>query len=148
MYLLNNLKIDINRPFTGPDGTKYPHLRPQEYRDKLGVVEVPDPVYPDPKKFIYTENPDGTLNVVERPLAEVQAAKLAHIRMQAQEMIYQKYPAWVQSNAALGVYPVVFTDTMKDNIAAVIAASNVAQDAIEIALTTDEVNLVEATWPL
>ncbi len=151
MYLLNNTKIDINRPFTGPDGKKYPHLRPQEYRDELGVVEVPDPVYPDSRTHTWTENPDGTLNITERPLADIKASRLSEIRSQARAIIEAKYPQFVRENIADGTYPDPDGSMRARLVAdkeAVVVASNTAEDAVDAALTSEEVLAVTPIWPV
>lgn len=66
MYLLNGKKVNIDAPIV-VDGVTFYNLRSKGIRDKLGIVEVPDPTYPDPKKFVWTENPDGSLNVSSKP---------------------------------------------------------------------------------
>ena len=45
-YTLNGQPINIDAPYTAPNGTRYPNLRSSEIRAALGVVEVPDePTY-------------------------------------------------------------------------------------------------------
>lgn len=75
MYLLNNLKFDAGKSHTIGD-TQYPRgwfLIPAN-RAAVGIVEVPDPVWPDPLLFSAVENPDGTLTVT--PLAPAAIAAL------------------------------------------------------------------------
>ena len=72
MYRLHSKKINIDAPIT-VDGIQYPNLRDPALRALLGVVEVPDPVYPDPDQFFWTENEDGSLNITPRDPADVAA---------------------------------------------------------------------------
>ena len=77
MFLLNNIKFDINTQHTIGD-TQYPRgwfLDPAE-RAKLGVVEVPDPVRPDDNLFTSVENPDGSWTATPRTEEDL-AARLA-----------------------------------------------------------------------
>ncbi len=151
MYILNGIKININSPHTGPDGTKYPHLNPQEWRQALGVVEVPDPVYPDSRTHTYTENPDGTLNITERPLVDIKASRLSEIRSQARAIIEAKYPQFVRENIADGTYPDPDGSMRARLVAdkeAVVVASNIAEDAVDAATTVAEVMAVTPTWPV
>ena len=73
MFILNNRKVSIDTPVTH-NGVTYPNLRDPVTRDKLGVTEVPDPVYPDPDLFYWTENEDGTLAIT--PKSEEQVAQI------------------------------------------------------------------------
>jgi len=148
MYIRNGKKIDIYQNAVGPDGTQYPNLLTPEWRDALGVVEVADSVKPDPRTHTYTENLDGSLTVTERPLAEVKSDRLTAIRREARTRIEAKYPSWYQNNVALGIYPQSFGDTMKDAIASVIQASNVAEDAVDAATTVADAVAVQPTWPV
>lgn len=72
MYLLNGKKINIDAPFLH-DGVQYLNLRDPALRATVGVVEVPDPVYPDPDQFFWTENEDGSLAITPRDPADVAA---------------------------------------------------------------------------
>ena len=46
MFLLNGQPINIDAPYTAPNGTRYPNLRDPALRSALGVTEVPDePTY-------------------------------------------------------------------------------------------------------
>lgn len=76
MYLHNNLKFDINIQHTLGD-VQYPRgwFLDADNRAAAGVVEVPDPVYPDPELFTYVENPDGSLMVTPRSAEEIAARK-------------------------------------------------------------------------
>lgn len=65
MYLLNELKFNIAASHTIGD-TQYPRgwfLDP-ENRAAAGVVEVPDPAWPNPEIYSASENPDGSLTIV------------------------------------------------------------------------------------
>jgi len=57
MFQLNGQPISIDRPFVGPDGTKYANLRNAEARAALGVVEVPDPPFYDQRFYWGVGNP-------------------------------------------------------------------------------------------
>ena len=85
MFILNNLKFNPNSTHI-IDETQYPagwFLDPDN-RAAVGIIEVPDPVYPDPELFSYAENPDGTLTVT--PLdPEVIAARAASAAVMARE---------------------------------------------------------------
>jgi hypothetical protein len=56
-FELNGQPISIDRPFVGPDGTKYANLRNAEARAALGVVEVPDPESYDQRFYWGVGNP-------------------------------------------------------------------------------------------
>jgi len=56
-YTLNNTPISIDRHYTAPDGTRYPHLRDAALRESLGVVEVADPESYDQRFFWSPNNP-------------------------------------------------------------------------------------------
>lgn len=76
MFLLNGKKINIDAPYTAPDGRGIANFRDPAERAKYGVIEVPDPIYPDPDLFDWTENLDGSLNVT--PKSE---ERVSHIKM-------------------------------------------------------------------
>ena len=84
MYLLNNLKFNERIARTLGD-VQYPKgwFLNAIHRDAVGVVEVPDPVLPDPELYTYVENADGSLTVTERTaedIAERQANALANFQ--------------------------------------------------------------------
>lgn len=95
MYLLNNRKINIDTQQT-INGVTYPNLRDPAIRAQLGVVEVPDPVYPDPDLYYWTENENGSLNITAKSPEQVLAIKngkflaavQAHLDSRAQEKGY------------------------------------------------------------
>lgn len=113
------------------------------------------------KDLIGQDYPDDNLNaaIAEKsarmvamnagpPLSTRKAKKLAAIRSQARTIIMAKYPDFVQLNAANGIYPAVIADPMKADIAAVIVASNLAEDAVDTATTKAEVDAVTPNWPV
>ncbi len=53
----NGSPISIDRPFVGPDGTKYANLRDPAARAALGVTEVADPPAYDQRFFWSPDNP-------------------------------------------------------------------------------------------
>lgn len=67
MYLLDNLKFDpeIQR-VVGEIQYPFGWFRDTLEREKIGVIEVPDPVKPDDDIFTYVENPDGSYTTTER----------------------------------------------------------------------------------
>lgn len=81
-------------------------------------------------------------------LVETKMIKKKSINADAQNIIFTKYPLWVQSNCANGVYPVLFVSQMKTDISAVIAASNIATDAITAAIDESSVDAVNPIWPV
>lgn len=76
------------------------------------------------------------------------AERIAVVRTDARQRIEAKYPEWRQRSAALGVYPAEYVAQMQADIAAVIAASNAAEDAVAAATTVEQVEAVTATWPV
>jgi hypothetical protein len=81
------------------------------------------------------------------PLPDARTEALAAIRTQAKQIIEAKWPQWLQSNIALGLDPDLAQDCT-DDIAAVRAASNAAEDKINAAVTVAEVEAVSASWPV
>lgn len=57
MFMLNNTPISVDRPYTAPDGTRYPNLRDAALRAELGVVEVADPESFDQRFYWGVGNP-------------------------------------------------------------------------------------------
>ena len=83
--------------------------------------------------------------------AELPAAKsfaVAANRAEARRRILARWPLEQQSSATLGIYPQSVADTMRANIAAVIAAENDAADLIDAATTVAEVEAVVPNWPV
>ena len=70
MFLLNGKRINIDAQRTVGDVT-YPNLRDPSLRAALGVTEVPDPVYPNPELFYWTENEDGTLVITPKSAEQI-----------------------------------------------------------------------------
>lgn len=81
------------------------------------------------------------------PLPPAKAAKLAEIRAEAGRRILAAYPAFVQSNAALGLLQESEVLAMTAFIANHIDASNAAEDAVDAATTVAQVQGVTPTWP-
>jgi hypothetical protein len=71
MYRLNEKKINIDAPFTAPDGTRYRNLQDPAVRAALGVVEVPDPVRKDERFYNITEDEAGNLTQEPKPVSQV-----------------------------------------------------------------------------
>lgn len=80
MYLLNNLKFDINAQHTLGD-VQYPQgwfLDPA-HRTEAGIIEVDDPVFPDPKLYTFVENPDGSLTITPRSAEDIAAIEASEV---------------------------------------------------------------------
>ena len=95
---------------------------------------------------VYTVN-DYDAEQLASNLEQAQTSKLVGIRAEAEVLILADYPIWYQSNVATGIYDSDVGDPMKAAIAAIIAASNTAEDAVEAALTPSAVNSVTPVWP-
>lgn len=74
MFLLNGKRINIDAQIQ-INGVTYSNLRNPALRAQLGIVEVPDPVYPDPDLFYWTENENGTLTVTPKSAEQVLALR-------------------------------------------------------------------------
>lgn len=146
MFVINGTKIDITRPYNS-GSVKYPNLLEPSWRAALGVIEVPDPTFPDPRISTYTENADGSIVVSPIPIEAVKAREIARIRKEARDIIEAKYPVFRQLNAALGAYPAAYLTQLRSDIAAVVSASNTAEASISAATTADQAIAVTATWP-
>ena len=57
MFTLNGNPININSEYVAEDGTTYPHLRDSDIRQKLGIVESPDPEPYDQRFYWGTNHP-------------------------------------------------------------------------------------------
>ncbi|MFV0662771.1 hypothetical protein [Denitromonas sp.] len=78
MFQLNGKKISLDQDLTigaGDDAITYPagSLKNAELRAELGIVEVPDLVRPDDRRFFVTENEDGSFTATPRPADQVVA---------------------------------------------------------------------------
>ena len=56
-FQYNGSLISIDRPFTAPDGTRYPHLKDASLRAKYGITEVADPEPYDQRFYWGVDNP-------------------------------------------------------------------------------------------
>lgn len=107
MYLLNGLKFNVHAQHTliseqHPNGAQYPRgwFLDADNRAAAGVVEVPDPVYPDPELFTTTENPDGSLTATPRTaedIAQRQANTLAQIQAEIIEQTQARLDTFARS---------------------------------------------------
>ena len=86
MFILNNRKISIDAPVTH-NGVTYPNLRDPLTRAFIGVVEKPDPVYPDPELFYWTENEDGSLTVTPKSDEQIAQQNLSKAAQEAQRYL-------------------------------------------------------------
>lgn len=108
MYLLNNLKINVNAPITGPNGTQYPAnwFADADARAEIGMIEAPDPIYPDDELFTYTENQDGSLTITERTpedIAARQAAKIEQIKQAIVQATQQRLDDFARTRGYDGI---------------------------------------------
>lgn len=108
MYLLNNIKININAPFTGPDGTQYPAnwFSDAGARAEIGMVEVPDPICPDDDLYTFVENADGSLTSTERTpedIAARQAEKVEQIKQAIVQATQQRLDSFAQTRGYDGI---------------------------------------------
>jgi hypothetical protein len=74
-YELNGQPIDITRPYTAPNGVKYPHLKDSAIRQQLGVVESE----PAPE---FNENFYDAPNT-PKPLSDLKAKWVADFKIEA-----------------------------------------------------------------
>jgi hypothetical protein len=86
MFILNNRKVSIDAPVTH-NGVTYPNLRDPLTRTAIGVVEKPDPVYPDPDLFYWTENADGSLAITPKSDEQIAQQKLSKAAQDAQRYL-------------------------------------------------------------
>jgi hypothetical protein len=72
IYLLNNILFDINIA-QSVDGVNYPpkYFASLENQKQLGLVALPDPIYPDPTLYTSTLNSDGTVTSIPIPQADL-----------------------------------------------------------------------------
>lgn len=72
MFLYQGKKINVDAPLQF-DGVQYPagFFRSAEAREQLGIVETPDPILPDSRFFYWSENADGSLTIVQKPIEQV-----------------------------------------------------------------------------
>lgn len=80
-------------------------------------------------------------------LAEYKLKRVRDINAEAHQRITGKWPAWSQSNIALGLDPAL-AQQCTDDIAAVRVASNVATESINSALDIAAVQAVVVNWPV
>lgn len=72
MFIRNGQRFDVYGAYV-IDGESFgagAFLDPA-IRDRMGVTIIPDPVRPDDRFYYITENEDGTLNVMAKPLDQV-----------------------------------------------------------------------------
>lgn len=69
-YTLNNTPINIDAPYTAPDGTRYPNLRDPAIRAALGVVEVADEATYDQRFYWGVGNPKILDDIAAAPQEE------------------------------------------------------------------------------
>ncbi len=147
MYLLNGIKININRPYNSTVKS-YPHLLPQEWRDELGVTEAPDPTLPDPEKFTWLENTDGTLAVTAIPFPQIKKRRLRGFRDQMRALFDEAYDLLDVTLVLSGQAATGPTTKMKADIKALTDAFATARTAVNAATTADEVLAANIVLPV
>lgn len=92
MFILNERRINIHAPFTTPEGVTYGNLTDPAVRDKLGVLEISEPVPPedyseatyyrteqdDYPYIVYTRKSDE--QIAEQELSEARAKATEYLR--------------------------------------------------------------------
>lgn len=122
------------------------HLFPQLVANKdysVGVVN--DVVY---LNWSSVEQQPTEQQIIDAELPAIKSYQKEVIRRQANEIITAKWPIWKQNNAQSGIYPAAVLLECNNDIAAVIEASNVAEDSIDSATTVTQAESVTATWPI
>lgn len=118
MYTLNG--VILRGAFKDAAGNKYPGnwlaLSTPEERERIGLIEEPDPVEPPP------------------PLEQFKSGIIERINNTCRDRIYAKYPSPIQSSAQMGLYGQAYLDAMKEWILSMIDTSNIACDAVNSAL--------------
>lgn len=69
------------------------------------------------------------------------------VKAEAKQVIEKKWPLWSQNNCSLGIYSSTIIAQCKTDIAAVISASNTAEDNIANAASLDVALTIKASWP-
>lgn len=90
MYQFDGLKFDINVQHT-INGVQYPRgwFLDAINRAALGIIVVPDPVYPNVETHTYVENADGSLTTTPRTAEDI-AARAANAQANLQSSIVQQ----------------------------------------------------------
>ena len=113
------------------------------------VIGNCDGVYEDGGQYFVNIAAGGIRPVTDAEiLAATKTYRIASIRAEARTRIEATYPEWRQRSAALGVYPPEYVAQMQEGIAAVIAASNAGEDAVDAAVDVAAVEAVTVTWPV
>ena len=101
MFLLNSFKFDIEMQRV-IDDVQYPRgwFLDAGNREAVGIIEVPDPVYPDDNLFTTFENPDGSLTATPRSpeeIAERAASALADFQADIVRKVQTRLDAFAQT---------------------------------------------------
>lgn len=85
MFKFEGKKISIESDLTvgeGDDAITYPaaSLQNEDVRDSIGIVYEADPVRPDDRLFLVTENPDGSYSTEPRPKDQTTAPVWGQIK--------------------------------------------------------------------
>lgn len=111
MYNRNGLKFDTNATHT-IDGVQYPRgwFLDTSIHGAFGIVEVPDPIYPDQELFTFVENPDGSITSTPRSievttsvLAGRERARITKLWQAAHDYEYERISGMATSLLVLGV---------------------------------------------
>ena len=144
MLRINGKKINPGMQLkisTGPKATDYiilppGHLRPSNYA-QYGVIEVADPVRPDDRYFIVTDNDDGTYSSVPRPALSLRPQKLTEINAACAAAITAGF-----TSSALGA-PHTYQSQLEDQLNLVGAAAM----GVTVSYRCTDVNGVYAARP-
>lgn len=73
MFILNGTRLQLDQPFSDPDGVQYPpnwlRLSTPEERAFIGIIEIDEGTRPDDRYHIVSQNLDYTYSVEEKPIA-------------------------------------------------------------------------------
>ncbi len=147
MHLRNGLKISLNQSITH-NGVTYPAPVHPNWFTLLGITEVVDPVLPDDFTHTYTENPDGSITPIERPLDEVKRRRIRQFKNQESALFDEKYDLLDAILVLSGQAPAGRTTTFKADILALEGAFKTAKAAVNAATTLAAVMAVVPVWPV
>jgi hypothetical protein len=141
MFLLNDKPLAPDTAFTTDNGTQYPanwlRLASVEEREEIGITEVPDPVRAD-DRFYW----NGDINN-PKELDGLQSMFIAQVKQAAASLLAPT--DWKITRAAEGIKP-VDAETLAAR-AAIRAASDANEAAIEACTTVAELAAIQFTWP-
>ncbi len=160
MFLLNDKPLSPDTPFTTDNGTQYPanwlRLASVEEREDIGITEVPDPVRADdrfywngdintPKaledEIVIPEDDQDFESYTQKGLKSV---FIGQVKQTAASLLAPT--DWKVTRAAEGIKP-VDAETLAAR-AAIRAASDANEAAIEACTTVEELAALQFEWPV